>query len=199
MTRITFSIGLALLIVFGLVISLTPNPIMAADVLPQTPGAVLNSEGDEWVEVDPLQKEPTPPAPELTTQNESEQLPLVIPAAVLPGPEVALWEWRWTRLVKQGPEAVLAFVASQPDPNLPLLVAAAGDAQNELIAPQAPVSGGKITANWVAVNSGPCVYSSIQAAIDAAPSGASLLAASGTYIESFDVSGGKVLDHHRWL
>ena len=192
MARIAISIGLAFLMAFGLVIWLTPNPILAADTSMQTPRVVLNSEGDEWIEVDPLQKEPTPPAPELALQNESEQLPLAIPSAVLPEPEAALGV-ALDKVRQMGPEAVLAFVASQPDSNLPLLVAAAWDAQNEITVERASVTGGQITANWVAVNSGPCVYSSIQAAIDAAPSGASLLAATGIYLENFDVSGGKVL------
>jgi predicted outer membrane repeat protein len=192
MARITISIGFALLMVFGLVIWLSPNPILAAEVPKQTPDAVLNSEGDEWVEVDYQQTAPAPPAPELVSQNESDQLPLELQAAVLPGPEAALG-LALDEARQEGPEAVLAFVANQPNPSLPLLVAAAWDAQNEINVGLPPAPGDPNAPNWVAVNNGPCAYSSIQAAINAVPSGTTLLAASGIYIESFDVSGSKVL------
>ena len=91
MARITFSIGLALLMVFGLVIWLSPNPILAAEVPKQTPDKVLNSEGDEWLEANPQQSAPIPPAPELASQNEIELHPLVVPEAVVPGPEARCW------------------------------------------------------------------------------------------------------------
>ncbi len=101
----------------------------------QTPGAVLNSEGDEWIEVDPLQKEPTPPVARIRLRKmKMSSCDWSLPAAVLPEPEAALGV-ALDKARQAGPEAVLAFVASQPDSNLPLLVAAAGDAQNELIAP----------------------------------------------------------------
>ncbi len=188
MTRITFSIGLALLMVFGLVIWLSPFPILAAVPALQTPEAVINSEGDEWVAIDPQQTAPTPPSPELASQNESDQHPLVVPEAVVPGSEAALG-LALDQARQAGPEAVLAFVTTQPDPNLPLLQAAESDAQNELSAAPAPVTGDQITANWVAVNSGPCIYPSIQAAINVAANGDTLLAALGINTESFDVVG----------
>lgn len=192
MARLAFSVVLALILVFGLVIWLSPNPIQAAEVPAQMRGAVLNSEGDEWVVVDPQQAAPTPPTPVVVAQNESDALPLVQPAAVLPGSEAALG-LALDQARQAGPEAVLMFVASQPNPNLPLLEAAAWDAENELTALRAPALATPQAPNWVAVNSGPCSFSSIQAAINAAANGATLLAASGTYMESFDVVGSKVL------
>src|SRR4030043_2372429 len=90
MARITFSISLAILLVFGLVICLSPNSIQAAEQIGDGLDVQLNSEGDEWVVVNPQKAAPTPLTPDVTIQNESEVLPLVLPVTVVPGLEVAL-------------------------------------------------------------------------------------------------------------
>ena len=192
MARLTFSIALALILVFCFITWLSPDPIQAAVVSTQTQSVVLNSEGDEWLVVDPHKTGPTPPAPDVEPQNESMVPTLVLPAAVLPGPEETLG-LALDQVRQEGPEAVLAFIASQPDPNLPLLKAAMLDAQIELSTQRSAAQEDARLANWVAVNNGPCSFSSIQAAIDAAPNGATLLTANGIFVESFDVTGSKVL------
>jgi predicted outer membrane repeat protein len=192
MGRLIFSVGIALLLVIGLLIWLDPDPIQAEVLLVQGPERQRNSEGDEWVVIASQPAELTPPAPDVAVQDENEAQSLVQPAAVLPDPEAALGVD--LDLARQsGPEAVLAFVASQPDPNLPLLRAAVEDAQNELIELSAFALAAPQAGEWVALNSGTCNYSSIQTAINDAVSGDTLLAASGTYVESFDVNGGKQL------
>jgi hypothetical protein len=146
----------------------------------------LNSEGDEWVLVDPNQVDPAVPAPLAAPGGQGEDSPAALAPAILPGAEAALG-LALDQAREAGPQAVLAFVNSQPDPGLPLLQAARQDALNEL-APPAPAAPDAPAVNYIGVNGGPCAYDNLQTAVNAAASGATLRLAAGTYLESVDIS-----------
>ena len=147
----------------------------------------LNSEGDEWVLVDPDPIEPAPPAPAVVYQDEAVGDGTELAPVYLPPDDSALG-LSLDRAREAGPEAVLAFVAAQLDPSNPLLQAAAEDAQQELEADGSGRSTDATLAPSVAINSGPCVYETIQEAVSAAPSGSTIRVAAGTYLEMIDVS-----------
>lgn len=171
-------------------------PVTAVALAPEgsppaeTAGLRLNSEGDEWVWYDPAQAEPQPLTLPSVVQNETNQ---PVPTSLLPDSsavhiktetELAL---ALDRARNGGPQAVLDFVAAHPQSQHPLLQAALLDAQLELHppvsaqphAPAAPV---------VSLNSGPCVYETIQAAINAATNGDTVRISAGAYVESLDIS-----------
>ncbi len=82
-----------------------------------------------------------------------------------------------------GPQAVVEFVDRQPDPDLPLLQAAIQDAQ-----PDQPVSRNPSALQIASINTGTCAFSTIQAAIAAAASGATIRVATGVFTESIDLN-----------
>jgi predicted outer membrane repeat protein len=154
--------------------------------LPSTPVYRLNSEGDEWILVDPNQVEPEPPAPLVVHQDEAvgdgtELAPVYLP------PDDASLGLTLDRAREAGPEAVLAFVAAQPDASHPLLQAAAADATQGLKAGSSPQPDATL-APIAAINSGPCTYDTIQAAVNAAPSGSAIRVAAGSYLGMIDVA-----------
>ncbi len=165
------------------------SPALPPDV---EPGYQLNSEGDEWVWVDANQTELKPLAPPLRVQNESDAPPAASQQPVVSArvqAEAALGA-ALDRAREAGPQAVLDFVAAQAEPNHPLLQAAALDAQYELqasaplpVVPAAP---------RVSLNSGPCTYDTIQAAINAAVNGDTVRVSAGSYTESLDVVGKRI-------
>lgn len=165
---------------------LPENPTSAGE-----PGYRLNSEGDEWVWVDPNQVEITPPAPPLVVQDEKDALPGAGTDAAAnlfsaqAQAEAALGA-ALDRARESGPQAVLEFAAAQPNPQHPLLQAAVLDAQLELSAP-APSRPAAPSAPRVSRNSGPCTYDTIQAAITAAVNGDTIRVSTGVYTESLDV------------
>jgi len=153
----------------------------------------LNSEGDEWVLVDPDQIEPAPPSPAVVYQDEAVGDGTELAPVYLPPDDSALG-LALDQAREAGPAAVLAFVAAQLDPSNPLLQAASEDAQQELeaeLSPQ-PTGSGRSTdvtlAPSVAINSGPCTYETIQEAVVGAPSGSTIRVAAGTYLEMIDVN-----------
>jgi len=166
------------------------NPIPENPRLADAPGYRLNSEGDEWVWTDPAQHEPKPPAPQAWAQGMSQEMlppasPLAASAQV--GVETALGA-ALDQAREAGPQAVLDFIASQPDQNHPLLQAARLDAQHELSAgvparPDAPA------APRVSLNSSPCGYETIQEAVTAAADGDTVRVAAGVYSETVNIDG----------
>ncbi len=174
-----------------LIAGINPSPAVSAQYetapSPDAPVVRLNSEGDEWILVDPNQVELTPPAPEILVQNEAVGDQAGSTPEYLPPADVAL-ELSLDRAREAGPQAVLAFTADQSDPNHPLLQAAIADAQQELAAgsglpPEAP------NAPRVSINSGPCTYDTIQAAVTAATNGSTIRVSTGSYTETLDISG----------
>ena len=85
---------------------------------------------------------------------------------------------------------MLAFVANQSNPNLPLLQAAVSDAQNELSAAPTPITGDQITAKLGGAEQR-SVYLRFHPGSHQCrrETGATLLAAAGINTESFDVAG----------
>lgn len=173
-----------------------PIPALSAPAEPALPGAApgyqLNSEGDEWVWVDSNQTELRPPAPPLLVQNETEAQPAAVPppAFMAQVPAETSLGAALDQARQAGPQAVLAFVAAHSDPNHPLLQAAALDAQYDLQA-SAPLPAAP-AAPRVSLNSGPCTYDTIQAAINAAANGNTVRVSAGSYTESLDVSGKRI-------
>jgi len=158
-------------IIVLLVVSINPPGSFAAIQPPQPPGPAsvfrLNSEGDELIAMSAIHAEPRPPAlvtPPVRMTQEEAFAPILLPTYV-PSADVELGIA--LDLARQaGPEAVLAFVASQPDPSLPLLQAALLDAQHDRVtgsqlAPAAP------NVPRVSLNSGPCTFETIQDAVTA--------------------------------
>jgi fibronectin-binding autotransporter adhesin len=150
----------------------------------------LNSEGDEMILVNPDVVEPRPSAPSAVAQGEKEEAAPIAPVAYLPGPDTR-FGIELDRARQAGPQAVLLFIANQPDPHQPLLEAAARDAQNDMKSngqtlPSAP------GANRVSLNGGPCAYATIQAAVTAAAAGDTVCVSAGVYTETVDIAG-KVL------
>lgn len=185
MKRILIPLCLALLLAAAFVLWLTPAPVQA---LP--PGYQLNSEGDELVAIDPARVEVKPPAPLDLSQTEADQPLFKSPARLVSQAEIQLYI-ELDRARQAGPQALLDFVARQPDPSLPLLQDVLLDAQIEL----APTSPSSITAPTVphaSLNSGPCVYETIQAAVNAAVNGDVVRVASGTYVELVDVNARQI-------
>lgn len=185
MKRIITPLCLALLLAAALVFWLTPAPVQA---LP--PGYQLNSEGDELVPIDPARVKVKPPAPQGLSQTETDQPVFKSPARLVSQAEIQL-HIELDRARQAGPQAVLDFVAQQPDPSLPLLQDAVLDAQIEL----APAPQSSITAPDVphaSLNFGPCVYETIQAAVNAASTGDVVRVTSGTYVELVDVSAKQI-------
>jgi len=184
----------ALIAMLTIVIAgINPSPAYSAQYetasAPDAPVYRLNSEGDEWILVDPNQVELTPPAPEIFVQDEAIGDQAGSTPVNLPSADVAL-ELSLDRAREAGPQAVLAFAASQPDPSHPLLQAAIADAQQELATgsqlPEAP------SALRVSINSGPCTYDTIQAAVAAATNGSTVRVSTGHYTETINV-GGKMI------
>jgi parallel beta-helix repeat protein/predicted outer membrane repeat protein len=180
-------------IIVLLVVTINPPGTLAANQPPQPPEPTsiyrLNSEGDEWIAMSAIHAEPKLPAqaalPVGMTQEEI-LAPILLPAS-LPSADVELGI-ALDRARQAGPEAVLAFVASQPDRSLPLLQAALLDAEHDRaagiqLAPAAP------NFNRVSLNSGPCTFETIQAAVTASVSGDTIRVATGTYTEMIDISG----------
>ena len=166
---------------------LFPAIVQATQPPPPEPVYRLNSEGDEWILVDSSQVEPKPAAPDPIQPGEGEARPLVYPETYLPPSDGAL-EIALDRARDAGPEAVLAFVAAQPDPHHPLLEAALQDAQYELSnsslrSPSSP------NEPRVSLNSGPCTFETIQAAVDAATNGDTVRIAAGIFAENVDITG----------
>ncbi len=176
----------------GAALLLFPRMAQAGPIFEPDTTYRLNAEGDEWVLVDPSQVDPAVPAPPAAPGGQGEDSPAVLAPAVLPGAEAALG-LALDRAREAGPQAVLAFVASQPDPHLPLLQAARQDALNDL-APAAPAAADAPAApdapavNYIGVNGSACAYDNLQTAVNAAPSGAILRLAGGTYLELVDIS-----------
>jgi hypothetical protein len=177
LTVVAFAIGFLLLF---------PVMVQAMPSTQSVPEYRLNSEGDEWVLVDPDQIEPKPPAPPAAFHREGEDQPPQSLVVTRPGMEAALG-LALDRAREAGPQAVLAFVSGQPDPSLSLLEAARLDAENELgssaqTRPTAPL------VNRLSLNSGPCAFETIQAAVDAAVNGDTVRMAAGVYTETVNVS-----------
>ncbi len=167
-----------------------PSPVYSAQEdqspISGAPAYRLNSEGDEWILVDPNQVEPAPPAPAVVYQDEAGDAQIATAPVYLPHADAEL-ELALDRAREAGPQAVLAFTAAQPDANHPLLQAAVADAQRD------PNAGGSLLpaaplAPRVSINSGPCAYETIQAAVAAAASGSTIRVAAGYYTETIDVS-----------
>jgi hypothetical protein len=169
--------------------STQPSPVYSSQEspLPISGSLVyrLNTEGDEWILMDPNQAEVRPPAPLTSYQGEviDDQSEPVL--ADRPPAEVDL-ELGLGKARESGPQAVLAFVAEQSNPDLPLLQSAAADAQRELGATGNPQPG-VIMAPRVSINSSPCAYETIQAAINAAVNGNTIRVAAGSYTEAIDI------------
>jgi len=188
-----FAIAFCLLVAWLAILTavdVTPQALAQEPLPPPEAGESgyrLNSEGDEWVLVDPDQIELAPPAPPVVFQDEEAGDGTELAPVYLPPDDSALG-LALDRARDAGPEGVLAFVAAQPDPSNLLLQAAAEDAQQELEAGGSGPSTDAILAPSVAINSGPCLYETIQAAVNAAPSGSILRVAAGTYLEVIDVT-----------
>ena len=185
MLRLLIPFSIAFTLIAALLLSLTPSRILAMQPPPPEPVYRLNSEGDEWILVNPDQVAPSPSAPAAIQQDERQDLLLEIPPPAQPGPEAELG-LALDRARGLGPEAVLAFVASQPDPHQPLLEAALIDANIELASDTA-VSPSAPDVPRVSRNSGPCTYETIQAAVTAAVNGDTIRVAAGLYLESIDI------------
>ncbi len=180
-------------IIVLLVVSINPPGSFAAFQPPQPPEPAsifrLNSEGDELIAMSAIHAEPGLPAlatPPVRMTQEEALAPILLPAS-LQSADVELGI-ALDRARQDGPEAVLAFVASQPDPGLPLLQAALLDAQHDRgtgsrLAPAAP------NVPRVSLNSGPCTFETIQAAVAASVSGDTIRVASGIYNQTIDISG----------
>jgi hypothetical protein len=187
MTRLFVFLIVVILPVAGAYLLLSPIVVQATQQPPLMPDYRLNSEGDEWILVDPDEVEPKPPVPAAVQQGESEErAPALLPSYLPPSDVqlgIALDQAR-----EAGPEAVLAFVAGQPDPHQPLLEAALRDAQNDLSTSR-PYSPSAPTIPRVSLNSGPCAFETIQAAVNAAVNGNTVRVAAGVYTESIDIIG----------
>ena len=185
MNRILIALSLALLLSAALLIWLAPAPAQAVPT-----GYQLNSEGDELIAIDPNQVEVKPPAPLNLSQTETNQPVFSSPRAITSAAEIQLH--LDLDLARQaGPQAVLDFVARQPDPSLPLLQAAALDAQIELApAPQSSITAPNVP--HTSLNSGPCVFETFQAAVNAAVAGDVVRVASGTFIELINVTAKQI-------
>ncbi|MBI5030469.1 MAG: hypothetical protein HZB51_08075 [Chloroflexi bacterium] len=187
MNRQFVFLPLLVLLTVGVALFLAPTLVHANQ---PPPGFHLNSEGDEWITVNPTQIEPKPRALALqNAQNESATL-----ASVSPAPPVsdALLSIALDRARNASPQSVLTFVARQPNPNHPLLQAAIHDALTDL-QPRALHSPAAPNANLVSINANPCGYATIQAAVNATVNGDTIHVSAGYYTETVDVSAGKVI------
>ncbi|MDO8674286.1 MAG: hypothetical protein Q7O66_22995, partial [Dehalococcoidia bacterium] len=164
-----------------------PSLILATGPIPTQSNYVLNSEGDEWIKVDPGLVKPITPTPVVMQVGNGEEREPRLAPPVLESPESMLGI-ALDRARNAGPEAVLAFVASQADPHFPLLDEAVRESESLMpgVAPEAPAPD---AVNHASLNSGPCAYTSIQLAVNAAANGNTVRVASGTFTETVDISG----------
>lgn len=155
---------------------------------------------------------PMAPAPELGPSGDDDSLVLVqperpIPAVVLDSPFLKTDRAALDRIARAmrdfdtarnaGPEAVIAFDAAAETDVRAVIAGEVAEARNAL----APLShdtsasersAGPAGANRVGID-GPCAYGTLQAAVTAAPSGATVRVSQGAYVESIDITNTKTI------
>ncbi|MEO6061634.1 MAG: S8 family serine peptidase, partial [Thermoflexales bacterium] len=92
-----------------------------------------------------------------------------------------------------GPAAVLAFADKASTETRAMIASEVDEARARFRTSQAPASApAGFVLPWVGVN-GACAYYSVQAAIDAAPNGATVRVSTGFFAENLAIGGGKVI------
>ena len=170
-----------------------------APVLPAAPaGDVAPSDGDRW------QRGLGAGAPALSLVSgarENEDGPA--PARLVESPAVSGERKRADRIAAEmrafdaarnsGPAAVLAFADTASAEARAMLAGEVDEAQARIAGPPAQAAGpAGFVLPWVGVN-GACAYYTVQAAIDAAPNGATVRVSTGFLAENLSIGSGKVI------